>query len=277
MSESETEKMGKEQKAQAINAAIKAAGLSQQQHEGTQLDKLLKGIADIHGMCDTLVKGHADLAKRIDDLERPGQPGDGKHLPMHGGKHRGATRVPGDDEDNRSSEDLKTKPKPVVADDGRAVADGWRAHPDGDETDNALHGHGSKHEVLFTDAQCRADEVCNMWGRKSMPPMQSESLLSYRRRLLRPWVRYCEKFKDIDVDTLRGTLLDGVEKIVFADAVAAADTPAQGMGDVLIERTRKDDCGRIIREFHGQPRAWLSMWAGNRRRVVGFRTNFPSN
>jgi hypothetical protein len=237
------------------------------------LDKLLAGMGSITDAIGKLTESHKTISKRLDDLEAArGEPGDGKHLPMHGGTHRGATVVSGDGEDTRSRDEKRAgKPKPVVADYDRTVADGWRAHPDGTDEDNLLYGHGSRHDVLFSDAQVRADAVCTAWSRKSMPPMQSESLLSYRRRLLRPWLPHCEKFKDIDVDTLRGTLLDGVEKIVFSDAITASNNPAVGMGDVLIPRVKVDDTGRRITEWFGQPRAWMQQFAGNRRRVVSFR------
>jgi hypothetical protein len=58
--------------------AERGVGIADGEHQGgQQLDKVLEKLTTISTACDTLVKGHADLAKRIDDLEKRGQRGDG--------------------------------------------------------------------------------------------------------------------------------------------------------------------------------------------------------
>jgi hypothetical protein len=39
----------------------------------------------------------------------------------------------------------------------------------------------------------------------------------------------------------------------------------------LIERTKRDQSGRLITEFFGEPKTWMAMFTGNRRRALSFR------
>jgi hypothetical protein len=249
----------KQAKAKQINEALRAAGVADGQG-GQQLDKVLEKLTTISTACDTLVKGHADLAKRIDDLEKRGEPGDGKHLPLH----RGATAVPGDNVDDRSAEEKRPgTPKQVVAD---AALSGWVSSD-------------RQRELEMLDTQHAYQQVANVWQEDAPRFMSGQLPIDYRRRLARRWQRFSKQFADAELRTINDPVLKGIEEVIRADTTAAGIAPAEGLGDVLIPRVRTDDTGRRITEWYGQPRAWMRQFSGNRRKVLRFNhnTNFPNN
>jgi hypothetical protein len=105
----------------------------------------------------------------------------------------------------------------------------------------------------LADAQARADAVAVEFGQRAPAPMTGESPLSFRRRLLRPYVKYSADFKDIDTDAITDLgVLDIAEKRIFADAINAArdcmHLPDAGPHPV----TRTDPSGRQIVEWRGK-------------------------
>jgi hypothetical protein len=101
--------------------------------------------------------------------------------------------------------------------------------------------------------------------------MQSEGLLAYRRRALRPWVKYSQEFSAVNVDELNEPLLTPIEQRIYNDAIAASSNPTIAPEGMLREVHRRDQTGREIVEFYGQPRDWMRQFAGNRRRVIAIR------
>jgi hypothetical protein len=91
--------------------------------------------------------------------------------------------------------------------------------------------------------------------------MSGEQAINYRRRLLKDFLPYSEKFKAIDLDLVSsGPLFDSIEAQVFADAKTASQDKIalnRGAGDQLRMTVRKDESGREIREFYGTPRSWM--------------------
>jgi hypothetical protein len=238
----------KHARAKQIESAIK--------RDDEMIDKVLKGISDI---ADAVGK----LTKRMDALESGHLPGAGLHV-------RGKTVVdrgdPGAHEprhDDHGKMHEPGDPKAVVAD---VVADA--ADPN-----QALFGHGDRrHDAAFWQAQSEGDRVAMGWGARCTPPLHGEQLLDYRRRLLRPWMKYSSQFKGVDIDEVNEPLLTPVEKSVLADAWAAASSNASAPEDTLREVQTIDSTGRRISTFYGQPRTWMQQFSGNRRRVVKFNT-----
>jgi hypothetical protein len=123
----------------------------------------------------------------------------------------------------------------------------------------------------------RHSAASTAWGESAPPPMSAELPINYRRRLARRFQRFSKEFSDTDLGTITDPTLRGIEQRIRADAIAASACPASESDGVLIPRTKRDETGRIITEWFGSPRVWIEQFAGNRRRVAGFRTNFPSN
>jgi hypothetical protein len=255
----------KVKRAAEISAAVRKHD-DDKAHEGQVLNKMLSALGDISGHLRDLHKRHDDLSARVDtiaDAHLPGagahhrgatvldrgEPGHGKDLPHHYHDDGAGTRLPGE-------------PRPVVADSA-------------DDPNEARYGHGNrKHDGAFLLCQVEADRVATAWGARSTPPMQSEKLLDFRRRCLRPWMRYSTQFKGIDPDELNEPMLTPVEKSVYADAWTAACSNASAPPDQLREVVNIDATGRRISTFYGEPKTWMQQFSGNRRRLVSIRTNF---
>jgi hypothetical protein len=90
--------------------------------------------------------------------------------------------------------------------------------------------------------------------------MTGERPMAYRRRLLRPFQKYCDSFKDVDLHTITdNTIFDGIEAKVFADALEAANRPIVGEG-VLQERT---DAASVLEKKGSRLRDWLARHGNN--------------
>jgi hypothetical protein len=207
--------------------------------EGTQLDKMLKAI---DALADAVRTQHSDTCARLDALEEGAHPGSGKHLPMHGSRHRGATVIDGE----------PGAPTPVVADSLLQAA------------------------APLLQKQSDADQAYRAWGLQAPPPMLGEKLHGYRLRLLQPHKKHSKQFAHAEIDNTDGELLDEIERTILSDSVVASRDAATVLPDQLREIRKFDHAGRVITEFVGQPRVWMSQFSGNRRRLVGIKTASPS-
>jgi hypothetical protein len=126
-------------------------------------------------------------------------------------------------------------------------------------------------ENQLADAQCKADAVASLWGQQAPKPLSGESLLGYRRRLLKPFIQYSNAFAKVDIYAVKDkATFDGIETKVYADATEASKRPdvAPGMLREVV-RTRN---GHTYTEFYGDARVWLDP-AGNNfmgQAVTGF-------
>ena len=118
----------------------------------------------------------------------------------------------------------------------------------------------ARHRAALADAQAKADTVAQAFGWQAPRPMSGELLGEYRRRLLRRFLPYSQKFKDVDPSTIQdGSVFDGVEALVFADAITAARTPENFPG-MLREVKKTDAAGRVMSEFYGSPLVWMQQF-----------------
>jgi hypothetical protein len=251
----ETEK--KAATAAKINEAIRAAGASEREYQGVQLDKILSALDNIGGGLSEMKKHHEEMRARLDALEK--RDDGSSHLPSKAG-HRGATNV--DDEITDPDDPTKspTAPKRVVADDAG-------------DTPWARNERERKRHNQLGEIQWEWSKVANTWGEDTPRHMSGELPRDYSIRLARRFQRHCPEFKDVDLGQLRDSpALDGVLSRIRADATAAASTPAEGLGDVLVKRVQKDGTGRELITWHGQPIAWMKDFMPPRRRVIRWRT-----
>ena len=145
---------------------------------------------------------------------------------------------------------------------------------DSADPNDAIFGHGRKFQGDFYDRQAAADTACRAWRAEARPPLHGEQLLDYRRRLLRPLMKFSTQFKDVDLDELREPLLTPIEKLVFADAIRASTDGSTLPEDTPREVVTVDRTGRHISSFYGQPKAWMKTFSGQRRRLIGIKTHF---
>jgi hypothetical protein len=251
----------KHAKAAELDAAIKDGAKRKADMEGN-IDKLLTAL-------DGLTSSMSGFHERLTKIEQGGSSG---HLPMHGASHRGVDIVPGDGEaqggpgrspisDDHGKPREPGEPKATVADSS-----------DPNDPNNAIFGRGGKFQPMFYTYQDQADQACRAWGAEARPPLHGEQLLDYRRRLLRPLMKYSTQFKDVNVDELAEPLITPIEKSVFADAIKASADNSSVPADYLREVVTTDATGRRISTFYGSPKTWMNQFAGQRRRLIGIRT-----
>lgn len=120
--------------------------------------------------------------------------------------------------------------------------------------------------VAKTEAQSRADAVAHAFGDAAPRPMQGETLLGYRRRLVSKFKKHSEDYKDIDITGAEGPMLAIIEKRVYADAMTAALHPTDLPDGQLREIVMPDRTGRRISTFHGKsPNIWLGDFKSPKR------------
>lgn len=122
-------------------------------------------------------------------------------------------------------------------------------------------------------AQARADDVCHAWGEQAPPPMTGETPLAYRRRLLERHQRLCPEFKDVDLDSITDPkVFDGIESRIYEASVAESEKGFV-LPDILRERKKRDDSGRLISTFYGSPSTWMQQFSNQPRRVLRINTD----
>jgi len=124
---------------------------------------------------------------------------------------------------------------------------------------------------MYSDAQAACDSVYAAFGKRASRPLQGESLLGYRKRLLRGLQTYSDAYKAIDLRSIKdAALLAIAEKQIFADALAASKIVAHG--DSLVENRTTDRAGRTISTFTGPVSAWLDDFKVPALRAMQFHT-----
>ena len=101
------------------------------------------------------------------------------------------------------------------------------------------------------------------------PPMENEPPTAYRRRLAEDLQQHAPNCKDFNIRHSTGTAFDTLERQIKADAQREAHNPTEIPPGELREVVKIDDSGRRIKEFFGSPSAWLDIFAGERKRLVG--------
>ena len=128
-------------------------------------------------------------------------------------------------------------------------------------------------EAAMCDAQAKADSVYSAFGKSASRPLQGETLMAYRKRMVRGLQAHSDEMKSINVNSIKdNAMLALVEKRVYADALAASrGTGAIAKGQ-LIALHKKDQAGRTITEYRGDMEAWLGDFKLPSSRVVKFNT-----
>jgi hypothetical protein len=123
----------------------------------------------------------------------------------------------------------------------------------------------------YADAQARADDVAQLFGKQAKRWLTGESLGTYRRRLATEFRIHSPQWKDVKMSDLPDRAFDNIEKAIYSDAAAAALQPTD-LGDGEFRKVTKTDPDTGLKQIH---------WYGNHsfikdlgrpgRRVVGFR------
>ena len=172
-------------------------------------------------------KAAADARKRDDDAAKK-RDDDSK-------KRDDAAKADADDLRKRI-EAMAATMKPISDDDHSALADAWS----------------------------RADDVFVAFGKATPRAMPGETSMPYRRRVIKALKEHSKTWKDIDLNSQAfadDAAFAVVERQVLAEAAVAARDPSL-IPDGGLRTIEKRRDGHIIREFVGQPRAWMNPMAG---------------
>jgi hypothetical protein len=128
----------------------------------------------------------------------------------------------------------------------------------------SIKPRGLDDEAKFAAIQSRADEVARALGSRAEAPMHGETLMAYRRRMLAIALPHSPRWKGFDLTAVgdNDTIISNIENDAYADAMTEARSPARVPDGHLIQRDRPlgDGTGRTVREYHGDPKAWMSQF-----------------
>lgn len=281
---------------------------------GEKLDKLLSGLS---GLSD----GLGALGKRMDTMELQDKARrdaeQGREI-ADAGRRRDAEREEwmkadaeqcarddAEEEAERNTLVEKGEPKEVAADrarqDRKARMDKRRA--DADETQRRADSQAAVDRQVadaitklnlpkstndadhgqFADVQSRADAVYNQLGLQAAPPMQGETVTSYRIRLARGVQRHSKAWAGVDLAPLPTvaasgpSAFDNAETMIYADAALAARNPTDlpEDGGLVTVPLRDPVTGLTRYEFRGR-HTFITALKRPSSRVVGVRTGKDS-
>lgn len=235
---------------------------------GTKLDRLLAGI-------DALGEKYGDMASKMDAM--------GSRMDSFEAKEKS-------EKDADEKPEDKDAPRETAADKSKKDADEKEAEEkaEKDSADIAALKTGqadiaaqiaavaSKMPVQVTDAdygaladaQVRADSVYLALGSQAPRPMQGETPLAYRRRLVKGVQDHSATWKGHDLVAIGDSVFAVAEEQIYNDAHVAAHSPATVSAGTLRQIVKRDETGREIKTFVGDPRAWLAPMMGRTRRVT---------
>jgi len=241
--------------------------MANEQNKGELLDKILAVIDGMAGRLDAIEKAGTDADKRARADKQRRAKADAE------AKGKGENYVPPlagdrDDPDRKIDE-----PRQTAADDNTGTNDMTDDLPTkirkAKEMRDALNAlerevtsemretaRGPLYEAeqeQIADCQARADSAYNELGRRAPPPLPGERLLQYRRRLLQPLKSHSMTWKDVNLADHSGGNLDVIEKQIYSDAIAYADSAENcPNGDELVPVQKRDDSGRMVTTFRGR-------------------------
>jgi len=125
--------------------------------------------------------------------------------------------------------------------------------------------------------QSRADRIYSVGGSKAPQICEGESLRDYRVRLLAPLKHTSNDYAKVDsadFGKLPASVFASVETTIYNDADKSGRNPIESAPDgSLREYYQTDAAGRRITCFAGT-RSFIHDFVGEKRRLVGIRTNF---
>lgn len=127
--------------------------------------------------------------------------------------------------------------------------------------------------------QMRAEGVAMAFGDSNAitPPMFDESPIAYRKRCAAAFQKHSAKSKGIELRSLDGAAFDMVEERIYADAQAAAHTPA-ALPKGRLHASVDTSTGHRVTTYNGDPEAcWgqfkMPGFSGKINKDVGKRTH----
>jgi colicin import membrane protein len=125
----------------------------------------------------------------------------------------------------------------------------------------------------LADIHQRFDAAYSAIGTSGSPsPLPNESRFSYRRRLAAGLQRFSDDWRQADLYRLNNDAMKAAETAIIADTFATVGDHAIGNADGSLREIKTTDIsGREVTEWAGNPRVWLSAYAGTGKTVKKFR------
>jgi hypothetical protein len=242
------------ERAKEIDEAVRAAD-AKKRADAARAD------AEAGEKLDTILKCLDSLGKRMDAFEKKPVEEDGSDDDPTAKSYPPSSMNPLNDD--------PTKPRPLGAD---SRADSVRA--DAEEIAHFKAANGVTRAIaadsVLAHIQSDADRAASAWGKSAVHPWDGERIVAYRRRTARDHQQHSAAWKNVDLGTLSGQALRNAVSQIFADSIAASSSPAT-YGETLREVRRRDpDTGHLIKEYYGEPRAWMQQFAGGPPRLARF-------
>lgn len=228
--------------------------------QGEKLDALLN-------LVQSVAEAQKSLVARVDSME--------KNLPAE--PLVTAVDKKADEDDSKKAKADEEEEEEAKADAGEVQMPAGEIKPDAEEEakmDEEEAAKADEEEAKYADAQAKADSVFAAFGKSASRPLSGESLMSYRKRLLRGLQAYSDSYKEVNLASIKdAALLNVAEKQIFADALVAAKSPLVYAADQLVEIHEKDRAGRTITKFKGAMSAWLNDFKVEPMRATKFHTS----
>ena len=218
-------------------------------------------------------------AKRRTDAEEAAMAGEKldkilTHLDALGRRMDAFEKKPAEEagEEDREGVDLEdpTKPSPLAADSIR------KDSADAEEIENYKARNGATHKIaadsVLAEIQTDADRASTAWGKDAPHPWEGETIVNYRRRVARLHQQHSPQWKAVDLRTLDGQSLRNAASQIFADSIAASESPESYPGTLVERHIRDPISGQKRIEFYGSPSAWTNQFKSGRQYVEKFRT-----
>jgi len=129
----------------------------------------------------------------------------------------------------------------------------------------------------FVQAQVKAEKVCTAFGDSAPRWLNGETLMQYRKRLMRGFQQHSPVWKGSDFVGINDeATVAAIEKQVYADAMIAARNPVSEDGPVLRAVNEADRTGRMITKFYGSPGACWDAFKMPSRALSGINKHFDN-
>ena len=249
------------------DAEKEAPAEARKDSEGGNLDKLLTAIDALCSKMDAMEKrvdSLAEIRKDDDDDAKRKDEGDkemGEPVEIAADKRKDAAMpeeaMKADDDDAKRKDDDDYARK----DSGVNAAVNARLEAEVKRLAALVSGMpmntGTDEYAALAEHQARADSVYGAFGERAPAPLQGETAGAYRIRLAKGMQAHSEAWRDVPLRNLPENAMEIAERQIYADAAAAARSPAGVAPGMLREVKKRDAAGRTITEFVGGPSAWM--------------------
>jgi len=128
------------------------------------------------------------------------------------------------------------------------------------------------YETERYEIQEKADARLRLFNESAPRCLEGETTKGYRRRLATKLQRHAPGLQDVNVYDANGAAFDLIERQIYEAAEKEAKRPTLIPAGELREVKKIDQTGREFSDFYGSPKAWMSTFMAEPKRLAGIRT-----